>query len=104
MRFFESILVPVLESEIPTLLVTRSVLFETLLSHQIQLRWGGQFHIARRLLSLFLSDPIRLSFIGCAAVLCAMCVERRHTAYDKRRNGHHHKEPHRFEFSGHIFA
>ena len=40
---------------------------------------------------------------ACAAVLCAMRVERRHTAHDKRRDCHHHKKPNRFEFSGHEF-
>jgi hypothetical protein len=30
-----------------------------------------------------------------------MRIERRNAAHDKRRDCHHHKEPNRFEFSGH---
>ena len=45
----------------------------------------GNFCVAWRLLSRFLADPIRLPFLRCAAVLCAMRVERRNAAHDKRR-------------------
>jgi hypothetical protein len=43
----------------------------------------------------FLANPIRLPFFRCAAVLCAMRVEGRQTAHDKRGDCHHHKKPHR---------
>ena len=66
-------------------------------------RGRGQFCVAWRLFSRFLADPIRLPFLRCAAVLCAMRIERRNAAHDKRRDCHHHKKPNRFEFSGHEF-
>jgi len=56
------------------------------------------------LFSCFLTDPIRLPFLRCAAVLGAMRVERDHTAHDKRGDCHHHKKPHGFKFSGHKFG
>src|SRR5258705_3420654 len=101
MRLVEAVLATVFESEIPILLVTRSLLLEIFLSHHVQRRGGGQFCVAWRLLSCCLADPIRLTFLRCAAVLCAMPVERRHTTHDKRGHCHHHKKPHRVKFPGH---
>jgi len=88
MRLPEPVLVTVFETEIPILLVTRSLLLEILLSHRVRRRGRGQLRIAWRLLSRFLADPIRLTFLRCAAALSAMRVEGRHTAHDK--SGHSH--------------
>src|SRR6266481_8953803 len=104
MRLLEPVLVTVFESEIPILLVTRSLRLEILLSHHVQSRGRGQLCVAWRLLSRFLADPIRLTFLRCAAVLCAMRVEGRHTTHDKRRDCHHHKKTNRFKFPGHKFG
>src|SRR6476660_8304335 len=101
MRLPEPVLVTVFETEIPILLVTRSLLLEILLSHHVQRCGRGQLCVAWRLLSRFLANPICLTFLRCAAVLCAMRVEGRHTAHDKRGHCHHHKKTNRFEFSGH---
>jgi hypothetical protein len=104
MRLLEPVLVTVFEGEIPIRLISRSLLLEILLSYHVQLRSGGQFCIERRLLSRFLADPICLPFLRCAAVLCALRLERRHTRHDERRDGYHHKKPHRLKFPGHKFA
>src|SRR5512133_2524075 len=100
MRLVEPVLVTVFESEIPILLVTRSLLIEILLSHHVQRRGRGQLCVAWRLLSRFLANPICLTFLRCSAVLCAMRVEGRHTTHDKRGRCHHYKKPHRFKFPG----
>jgi hypothetical protein len=103
MRLLEPVLVSVFERQIPILFVTRAMLLEIFLGHHVQSRRRGQFCFAWRLLSRFLADPIRLPFLRCAAVLCAMRIERRNAAHDKRRDGHNHKEPNGLEFSGHEF-
>src|SRR5206468_7708164 len=104
MHLVEPVLVTVFESEIPILLVTRSLLLEIFLSHHVQRRGRGQLCVAWRLLSRFLANPIRLTFFRCASVLCAMRVERGHTAHDTRGDCHNHKKPHRFKFPGHKFG
>jgi len=103
MRLLEPILVAVFERQIPILFVTRSLLFEIFLGHHVQSRGRGQFCVAWRLLSRFFADPIRLPFLRCAAVFCAMRVKRRNAAHDKRHDCHYHKEPSWLEFSDHEF-
>ena len=46
MRLVEPVLVTMFESEIPILLVTRSLLLEILLSHHVQRRGRGQLCVA----------------------------------------------------------
>src|SRR5262249_25092502 len=98
------LLIPLFEGEVPILLITRSLLLKMLLSHHVQLSARGQLCVARRLLPDFLSDPISCPFFRGSAMSRAMSVERRHAAYDERRERHQDKKTKRLEFSWHDFG
>jgi hypothetical protein len=61
----------------------------------------GNFASRRACSPDFLSDPISCPFFRGSAMSCAMSVERRHAAYDERRDRHQDKKTQRLEFSGH---
>jgi hypothetical protein len=100
-RLIEPVLVTVLERQVPIRLVPRSMLLEILLRYHVERRRRRQCRVGPRLLSRFLADPIRLSFLRRAAVLCALGVKRGHTTHHKSCHRHHHKKSNWFEFSGH---
>jgi hypothetical protein len=102
MRLAKSVRVSFLESQVPTLLFARSLLLEILLSHHVQVSVCRQLCFRRRVLSRLFSEYISGPLLRRSAVSCAMSVERRHAAHDKRRRCHHHKKPHRFKLSGHA--
>ena len=104
MSLLESVFVTMVEREVQILFVPRSRLLEILLGHHVQPSWCRQFCVARRLLSGFLSDPIRLWFLRCSAVNRTMRVERRYTAHEKRDHRHYRKKPNWFEFSRHELS
>jgi len=97
----ESVGVTLFEREVPTLLVAGPLLFEILLSHHVQLGIGGQNCFHRRLLSRFPPDRIPRPLLRSSTVSCAMSIQRSYPTHDKRRQRHHHKKTHGFEFSGH---
>src|SRR5256886_1624570 len=104
MRLLKPVRVSVLESQVPTLLFTRSLLLEILLSHHVQFSVRWQLCSRWRLLSRLFPDCISGPLVRRSAVSRAMSVERRHTAHDQRRRCHHYKKPHRFEFLCHALA
>jgi hypothetical protein len=104
MRFLKPVLVPVFESEVPILFITRSLLIKMFLSHHVQFPRTRQICAARRLLSRILANPISRPFFWCSAISGAMRVERRHRAHRKRGHGHHHKKTQQFELFRHCVA